>query len=211
MSKQKILSKGNTPATKEDIKNLEDDIYTSLMITPDRVLDEVIENDNSIMSGMGNYEVRVRDKANNIIDSRNTIRYSFYKTFGADFTEEEAIFDIRYFTSKNLRTHFISFLVDRVTAINTVGPCLYYKNEVDRILQDFNDAIQITISKYNEYQKKHDKNTKPYEESDIKKLLDNYSNCMYDNIRIFNRTIEDNQITAAEAKLQMGVNKQSKE
>ena len=212
MSEQKILPKGKTPATEEDIKALENKIYTSLMIAPDRVLDGVITSNESIISRMGEHKVRIRNKVDNIINSRNTTRYNFYKTFGADFTKGEVESFNSLFPPEGSRIIFIEFLVDRVTEINKIGPCLYYKNEVDRILQDYNDAVKLTINKYKEYYQKkcgEDKNLKPYENSDIKKLLDVDSNRMYDAVRVFNRTIEDNQMNTAEVKLQMNANKQS--
>ena len=212
MSEQKkIVSKGKIPATEEDMKALENNIYTSLMIAPDRILDGVIVNNESIMSRMGEYEVHVRDKAAYVINSRNTIRRQFYRVFGSKIEKDEITLGKKLSTCEGSRMNLMIFLIDRVREINGVGSCAYYKNEVDRILQDYNDAIQLTITKYKECQKEYGEelDLKPYEESEVKEQLDTFTNCMYDAVRVFNRTIEDNQMNLAEAKIQ--ADKQSKE
>lgn len=213
MSEQKILPKGKVPATEEDIRALEDKIYSSLMIAPDRVLDGVIASNEAIISRMGEYEAEVRDKTKYVINNRNIIRTMFYRTFGSEITKEEITLGKKLSAHGGSRMNLMIFLIDRVREINKIGPCVYYRNEVDRILQDYNDAVQLTITKYKEYQKKYgeEENLKLYEESEIKEQLDTFTNCMYDTIRVFNRTIEDDQMNIAEIKLQMNANKQSKE
>ena len=205
MSEQKILPKGKVPATGEDIRALENKIYVSLMIAPDRVLDGVIISNENIMSRMGEYEADIRDKAKYVVNSRNLIKNMFYRIFGSKITKEEITLDKKLSSHGGSRMNLMIFLIDRVREINKVGPCTYYRTEIDRILQDYNDAVQLTITKYKEYQKKYGEkeNLKPYEESEVKEQLDTFTNCMYDAVRVFNRTIEDDQMILAEMKLQV--------
>ena len=186
---EKMLAKGKVPATKEEIEEAVDIIISTI--------DSVNDNDLSkIKPLLDKYEGYLSDddrrSINRKIKYRMTLRTKFYNAFGSDFTEDDLTTSYSLSIGTNSKFSYLVYMNTRLSLYNSDRKYLkgIYKYEVDKLLEDFNAAVNLIITKYGEYQEQNCNTYKLYKFSPIKKQIDSLTNSVYDNVRLYNRNYE---------------------
>lgn len=189
MGEQKILAKGKVPATKEEIEEAVDIIVSTI--------DSVNDNDLSkVKPLLDKYEEYLSDddrkSINKKVNYRMTLRTKFYKTFGAEFVQDDLTTSCSLSIGTNSKFSYLVYMNTRLSLYNSDRKYLsgIYKYEVDKLLEDFNAAVNLIITKYSEYQEKNRNTYKLYKCSPIKKQIDSLTNSVYDNVRLYIRNYE---------------------
>jgi hypothetical protein len=189
MGEQKILSKGKVPATEKEIKEVVDTIICTI--------DSVNDNDLSkVKPLLDKYEEYLSDddrrSINRKINYRTTLRTNFYKTFGVEFVQDDLTTSYSLSIETNSKFSYLVYMNTRLSLYNSDRKYLegVYKYEVDKLLEDFNAAVNLIITKYGEYQEQNRNTYKLYKFSPIKKQIDSLTNSVYDNVRLYNRNYE---------------------
>ena len=189
MGEQKILSKGKVPAAKEEIEEVVDTIICTI--------DSVNDNDLSkVKTLLDKYEGYLSDDDRKLINKkiyyRTTLRTKFYNVFGSNFTEDDLTTSYSLSISTNSKFSYLVYMNTRLSLYNSDKKYLsgIYKYEVDKLLEDFNNAVNLIITKYGEYQEQNRNTYKLYKFSPIKKQIDSLTNSVYDNVRLYNRNYE---------------------
>lgn len=183
---EKILSKGKVPATKEEISEMLDTIEICIDTLNSNELAGLQKKINELPEDCNTDHIRYGMKY------RIDLALNLYRIFGEPFHEAD------FTTSGNLsileytRVAYLNYMCSRLSLYNSDKRYLtpYYKYEVDKILEDFNIAINLTITRYNEFQKQHSNSYKLYECSPVKQRLDHLANMVYDYVRLYNRKYE---------------------
>lgn len=186
---EKMLAKGKVPATKEEIEGAVDIIISTI--------DSVNDNDLSkVKPLLDKYEGYLSDddrrSINRKINYRTTLRTNFYKTFGVEFTQDDLTTSYSLSIGTNSKFSYLVYMNARLSLYNSDRKYLngIYKYEVDKLLEDFNAAVNLIIIKYGEYQEQNRNTYKLYKFSPIKKQIDSLTNSVYDNVRLYNRNYE---------------------
>lgn len=205
MSEQKkIVSKGKVPATEEEKLKLAEQIKSTLLTVNDFNLDGAISIFNKSIVYIPQYKL---DVLNWIVDCRLKMRDKFYQTFGQPISKDEFEGD-GYGSLKNKtgsRVNYLAQMIARVNEYNSNNEFLTNtcKVEVNRLVEDFNNAINIISLRCKEYYANN--NISTYEKSPVKPQLDQYMNVMYDAVRIYNRKFEDYNTMLMQQSLQKNI------
>ena len=189
MSEQKILAKAQIPATEKEIKEAVDTIICTIDSVNDNELFKV-------RNLLDKYEEYLSDddrkSINRKVNYRMTLRTKFYNVFGSNFTEDDLTTSYSLSISTNSKFSYLNYMNTRLSLYNSDKKYLsgIYKYEVDKLLEDFNAAINLIITKYSEYQEQHRNTYKLYKFSPIKKQIDSLTNSVYDNVRLYTRNYE---------------------
>ena len=186
---EKMLAKGKVPATEKEIEEAVDIIISTIDSTNDNDLFKV-------KALLDKYEGYLSDddrrSINRKIKYRMTLRTKFYNVFGSNFTEDDLTTSYSLSIETNSKFSYLVYMNTRLSLYNSDRKYLkgIYKYEVDKLLEDFNAAVNLIITKYSEYQEQNRNMYKLYKFSPIKKQIDSLTNSVYDNVRLYTRNYE---------------------
>lgn len=186
MSEQKILAKNKVPATEAEISEMLDTIEICIYTLNSNELAGLQKKINELPDGCITAGIHRRMKY------RMDLALNLYRIFGEPFHEGEFTTSDDLSILEYTRVAYLNCMCSRLSLYNSDKKYLapYYKYEVDKILEDFNTAVNLIITRYNEFQKQNSNSYKIYEYSHVKQTLDHLTNMVYDYVRLYNRKYE---------------------